>query len=226
MEFMLGLVLPDDINLLGNHQEVRWRSYRGQTACRRGIDFAPLISFSNSAPVGHDPDALGGERIDRMAEARRVQIAALADLHYGSSAGRPMPAFSDVAAGADVLLLCGDLTDRGLPEEAQGLMKELSSVKIPIVAVLGNHDFESDRQQEVRRIFIDGGIKVLDGEACEIADVGFAGVKGFAGGFGRRTLEPWGERVVKAFIQEAVEESLKLQKALAQLRTRHLVAVL
>jgi Icc-related predicted phosphoesterase len=132
-----------------------------------------------------------------------------------------------VARDADVLVLCGDLTDNGLPEEAQELAQNLSqAVRIPIVAVLGNHDYESGREGDVRRILTEAGVNLLDGEACEVLGIGFAGVKGFAGGFGRGTLGSWGETVIKAFVQEAVSESLKLEAALARLRTPHRIALL
>jgi Icc-related predicted phosphoesterase len=153
-----------------------------------------------------------------------LELAAVGDLHYGS--GQPVPALSDLAAGADVLLLCGDLTDHGLPDEAQQLAKDLASVHTPVVAVLGNHDYESGREDEVRHILADARATVLDGEACEIKGVGFAGAKGFAGGFGRGTLQSWGEKAVKVFVQEAIDEALKLEKALARLRTKQIIAVL
>lgn len=155
-----------------------------------------------------------------------LRIAAIADIHYGNTGKHPVPDMAALTAEADVLLLGGDLTDHGTPEEAQGLVRELASVRIPMIAVLGNHDFETDHQDEVRQIISDAGVTILDGDACEIAGVGFAGAKGFAGGFGRQTLEPWGEPAVKRFVQAAVEEQLKLESALARLRTRSLVAVL
>jgi len=157
-----------------------------------------------------------------------VRLAAVGDLHIKkTSQGQLAPLLASVNDRADVLLLCGDLTDYGLPEEAQILVKELMSVvRIPMVAVLGNHDFESGQQDEVCRILTDVGVKVLDGEATEIAGVGFAGVKGFPGGFGRGTLGGWGEAGVKAFVQEAMNEALKLESALARLRTPRRVAVL
>lgn len=161
-----------------------------------------------------------------MTTKTHLKLAALGDIHYGSSANHPLPPFAEIAEGADVLLLCGDLTDHGYSEQAQGLLKELLVVKIPIIAVLGNHDYESGNEAEVQKILCDGGIKVLNGEACEVQGVGFAGAKGFAGGFGRRTLEPWGEKIVKAFVQEAVDEALKLESALSRLRTEHRIAVL
>src|SRR4029079_15529761 len=101
-----------------------------------------------------------------------------------------------------------------------------SSVRIPILTVLGNHDYQSDQQEEIKHILIDAGIRVLDGEATVIQGVGFAGTKGFAGGFGRRTLEPWGERLIKAFVQESLDETRKLESALARLKTSQRIAIL
>ena len=126
------------------------------------------------------------------------------------SQGALQPIFATVSEQADVLVLCGDLCDYGLPEEAHILVRELSSVRVPIVAVLGNHDFESGKQDEVTQILCEGGVQVLDGDAIEIK-VGFAGVKGFGGGFGQRALGPWGENAIKAFVHEAIDEALKLE---------------
>jgi Icc-related predicted phosphoesterase len=157
-----------------------------------------------------------------------TNLAAIGDLHITKkSAGIWQPIFAQANQRADVLLLAGDLTDYGLPEEAHVLANELArTVKIPIIAVLGNHDFESGKQEEVAAILSNSGVIVLDGDSHEVNDVGFVGVKGFCGGFGRRTLEPWGESMVKAFVQEAVSETMKLESGLARLRTRHRVALL
>jgi Icc-related predicted phosphoesterase len=156
-----------------------------------------------------------------------VRIAALADLHCGkTSQGAFQPLFAQVAESADVLLIAGDLTDYGLPDEARVLVRELASIHMPIVAVLGNHDFESAKGDEVRQIIADAGVIVLDGDAHETNGIGIAGIKGFGGGFGPRALGPWGESIIKQFVREAVDEALKLEAALARLRTRHLVALL
>jgi len=140
-----------------------------------------------------------------------VRIAALGDLHHGRSAapGSLQPLFSQIGESADILVLCGDLTDYGLAEEARALTREMSAVKIPTVAVLGNHDFEAGQQDEIRTILVDAGIVPLDGDTTEIHGIGFAGVKGFAGGFGRRALGPWGEDIVKRFVHEAVRDELE-----------------
>lgn len=159
---------------------------------------------------------------------RHLRIAAIGDLHVSkASQGVFHALFTQISQTADVLLVCGDFTDYGLPDEARILARELtSSVNIPVVAVLGNHDYESGRQEEIRQILTDAGVSVLDGEAIEVHGVGFAGVKGFAGGFGRGALGPWGEQIIKQFVQEAVDEALKLEAALARLRTTRRVAVM
>jgi Icc-related predicted phosphoesterase len=157
----------------------------------------------------------------------KVRFAADGDIHCRKeSAGTFRDLFAHASSIADALLLCGDLTDYGLPEEARVLADELGAANVPIVAVLGNHDFESDAQDEVRRILMDAGVQVLDGEACEIHGVGIAGAKGFAGGYGRATLGSWGERAIKTFVNEALQEALKFESALAKLRTPERLALL
>jgi Icc-related predicted phosphoesterase len=156
-----------------------------------------------------------------------IRFAAVGDLHCTkTSAGALRGLFAEAAKAADVLLLCGDLTDYGLAEEAKVLADELSVASIPVVAVLGNHDYESGTPEEVIRILTAAGVKVLDGEAVEVRGVGIAGVKGFAGGFGRGALGPWGESAIKTFVQEALHETLKLETALAKLRTPQRLALL
>jgi Icc-related predicted phosphoesterase len=158
---------------------------------------------------------------------RRVRVAAIADLHcprFPSDVLQPI--FTQAATSADVLLLGGDLTDRGLEDEARTLVKELASVKIPIVGVLGNHDFESGKAMEVTAILREAGIAVLDGDAVVVHGIGIAGTKGFGGGFGQRALQPWGEAIIKQFVHEAVAEALKLESALARLRTPTKLALL
>jgi Icc-related predicted phosphoesterase len=158
-----------------------------------------------------------------------VRIAAVGDLHYGRNAiqGSLQQLFAQMTDAADILVLAGDLTDYGLPDEARALAREITSaVKIPCVAVLGNHDVESGQQDEVRKILTDAGVVILDGDSTEIHGIGFAGIKGFAGGFGRRALGPWGEEIIKQFVHEAVNEALKLESALARLRTSRLIALL
>ena len=157
-----------------------------------------------------------------------LRIAAIGDIHVSkTSQGVFHQLFAQISQTSDVLILCGDFTDYGLPDEARILARELTtSVNIPVVAVLGNHDYESGHEDEIRQILTDAGVSVLDGEATEIHGVGFAGVKGFCGGFGRGALGPWGEQAIKSFVQEAVDEALKLESALARLRTTRRIAVL
>ena len=156
-----------------------------------------------------------------------VRVALVADLHCTrTSQGAFQQLFSGITEAADLMLIAGDLTDHGLPEEALVLARELSSVRIPIVAVLGNHDVESSKEADVAHVLKDAGVTPLDGDACEVLGVGIAGTKGFGGGFGKRALSPWGEAVLKDFARESVEEGLKLEKALTRLRARHVIALL
>jgi Icc-related predicted phosphoesterase len=149
------------------------------------------------------------------------------DLHFKKeTAGTLRELFAQVSEAADALLLCGDLTDYGTADEAKLLADELSIVSIPTVAVLGNHDYESGTPDTVRQALVNVGVKVLDGEPCEIEGVGIAGVKGFAGGFGRGSLGAWGESAIKMFVQEALNEAMKLEAALAKLRTQRRLALL
>lgn len=163
-----------------------------------------------------------------MANSKKtVRIAAVGDIHCNrSSQGAFQQLFHEVNEKADVLILAGDLTDYGLPEEAHVLARELSSLRVPVLGVLGNHDYESGKHDEVNDILCDAGVLMLDGDTHEIEGVGFAGTKGFGGGFGTGTLAPWGEEAVKAFVQEGINEALKLEKAVARLRTPNKIVVL
>jgi Icc-related predicted phosphoesterase len=179
--------------------------------------------------VDKDRHTLQGEVMEQVEQrsSGTVRLAAVGDVHCTKhSQGALLPIFGAVAEQADVLLLCGDLTDYGQPEEAQVLLRELSGARVPIVAVLGNHDFESGQQDAVKEILCEGGVQVLDGDACEIKGIGFAGVKGFGGGFGARALGPWGENAIKAFVHEAIDEALKLEAAVARLRVERKVVLM
>lgn len=157
----------------------------------------------------------------------RLRIAAVADIHCTKKSFDPArDLLAAMAKDADVVLLAGDLCDTGLVAEAEVLSRALAPLTVPVVAVLGNHDFECGKAPEVEAILCDIGVNLLDGKSCEIRGVGFAGVKGFAGGFGERALQPWGEPTIKTFVHEAVEEALKLESALAALRTEKRIALL
>ena len=158
----------------------------------------------------------------------KIKVAAVGDLHCTkTSAGQLHSLFAQAAEMADILLLCGDLTDYGLVEEAEVLAGELAVVKkMPVVAVLGNHDYEAGTPVAVERVRTSAGVRILDGDAVEIDGIGIAGVKGFAGGFGRHGLGPWGEGAIKSFVNEAIQEALKLESALAKLRTEQRIAML
>src|SRR5207302_1284482 len=162
-----------------------------------------------------------------MAE-RTHRIAATADIHYGKhSRGALHDAFVEVSRSADLLLFCGDLTDYGLPDEAEELVADIrAAVKIPMLAVLGNHDFESGQSDLVCKILDGAGVSVLNGEAIEIAGVGFAGISGFGGGFGRRMLNAWGEPLIKQFVQESISHAVRLEQALGKLQSEKRIVVL
>ena len=157
-----------------------------------------------------------------------IRIAAVGDIHVRRTPDSAVQSlFRAMTESADIALLCGDLTDFGTIEEAE-LFASLveSSLRIPALGVLGNHDYESGQQEQVKRILTAAGVMMLDGDAHEVHGVGIAGAKGFIGGFGRRQLGNWGEQSVKAIVHETVEEALKLESALARLRTTHKIAML
>ena len=157
---------------------------------------------------------------------RPLRLAAIGDLHVGENAERPYrELFARISQEADVLALCGDLTNFGKSSEAEILAEDLRVCTIPVVGVLGNHDYECGQPGEVARILHEAGMKVLDGEAFEIEGVGFAGCKGFIGGFGRYMLSAFGEPEIKAFVQASVDENLKLESSLRMLRTDKIVVV-
>ena len=157
-----------------------------------------------------------------------MRVAAVGDLHCKrSSQGNFQSLFAAMAGAAEAIVLCGDLTDLGLAEEARVLVKDMVPAKnTPMVAVLGNHDYESGEVDQVKGILAEAGVTVLDGDAVEIEGVGFAGAKGLGGGFGQRALQPWGEEIMKRFVHEAIDEALKLESALAKLRTSQQVVAL
>ena len=151
-----------------------------------------------------------------------IKIAAVGDLHMRvTDKGMWAKHFKEVSNDAQVLLVCGDLTDTGDEEEAEALAEELKSCSIPVIAVLGNHDFEKGRQKIIRQILTDHNITILEGESVVVEGVGFAGVKGYGGGFDNHMLSMFGEDAMKAFVQEAVNESLQLDRALARLEQEY-----
>jgi Icc-related predicted phosphoesterase len=179
---------------------------------------------SNSPSNEATPQSMGEER---MANHREVRIAAVGDLHFdGNSRGALRSLFMAAQREADVLAIVGDLTTHGEPAQAETLVQELDGIDMPIVAVLGNHDHETGHADVLSQVLRQRGIHVLDGENVVVQGVGFAGVKGFGGGFGRRTLGAFGEKIYKDFVQAAVDESLKLETALRTLRAEVRVALL
>lgn len=163
-----------------------------------------------------------------MPEPKPLRIAAVGDIHYTkTSKGLHQPLFAEASKAADVLLLCGDLTDYGHIEEAKVLGEDLRAFcTIPVIAVLGNHDFETGHAEEISKTLTEFGVHMLDGESIEIGGVGFAGVCGFGGGFGKYMLNAWGEPLVKSFAHEAVEHAMRLERSLARLKTTRRVVLM
>jgi Icc-related predicted phosphoesterase len=156
-----------------------------------------------------------------------LRVAAVADLHAKEGSGAAWRrGLARVPESADVLLLGGDLTDHGRPGEARALAEGLAALAIPVLAVLGNHDHEHGAPEQVREILASRGARVLEGQGCVVAGVGFAGTKGFGGGFGRHALGYWGEAALKGFVAESRREADALAAALAELPTRQRVALL
>ena len=158
---------------------------------------------------------------------RPLKVAAIGDLHVREDEVAPYrELFGDISNHADVLVLCGDLTNFGKVTEAEILAEDIRACSIPVLGVLGNHDYECGQPEKVSEILHGAGMTVLDEQAVELGGVGFAGVKGFLGGFGRGELAPFGEPIVKAFVDEAMNEARKLENGLRSLRTERSVAVL
>lgn len=151
------------------------------------------------------------------------RVAAVGDLHLTGTAGGEIEwlraMLAKASAEADVLALCGDLTCHGTPAELRSLVACAGGLDIPAVAVLGNHDYESDREDELQDLLEEVGVSVLDGSVVEIDGVGFAGVKGAGGGFGPLAVQPFGEPSIKAFVRETRREVQKLEVALEALAT-------
>ncbi len=160
-----------------------------------------------------------------------IRVAAVGDVHVGiDSAGRLAPRLAGLADHADVFLLAGDLTHRGRPEEAKVLAEELRGVRIPTIAVLGNHDYHSDEQDGVTEVLEQAGIRVLEGDAVvlEIGGrrVGIAGSKGFGGGFAGASASDFGEPEMKAFVGHTKALAGRLERALGGLRTDRRIVLL
>lgn len=157
----------------------------------------------------------------------KTKIAAIGDFHFtASSRGKFNELFEEISKKADILVLCGDLTDSGLTSEAELLVEELKSCNIPIIAILGNHDFDRNQQDEITKILRNNKITVLDGDIYIFKEIGFAGIKGFCGGFDNHLLGSWGENAIKMFVQETLNEVLKLENALMKLETKRKVVLM
>lgn len=149
----------------------------------------------------------------------KVKIAAMGDIHIGRVGVSHKENFKQLSEEAEILLLCGDLTERGTEEQTTMLIEELASCTVPVIAVLGNHDYDKGNEKIIETMLTQAHVKVLDGDYTIIKDIGFAGIKGCGGGFDKYMLTPFGEPMVKEFVRQSVEDSLRLENALAQLST-------
>ncbi len=157
-----------------------------------------------------------------------IRIAAMADLHFGPEyLATYSSMFKAINNDADIVVLCGDLTQRGLIEEARGLSKAIGNANIPVVSVLGNHDYEANNQEEIMDLLEETGVKVLERGSYILDDrsVGFCGTKGFCGGFTGARIAPFGERILKMFINETYKEANKVNRSLKSMRADFKVVV-
>ena len=156
-----------------------------------------------------------------------ITVAAIGDLHVREDSERDYRSlFEEISKVADVLALCGDLTNFGRTSEAEMLADDLRACSIPAVGVLGNHDYECGQPEKVVEILRQAGVTILDEQATVVDGVGCAGVKGFVGGFGRGELGSFGEAAIKSFVDECLNEARKLENQLRTLRTDRVMAVL
>jgi uncharacterized protein len=156
-----------------------------------------------------------------------LKVASLGDLHFKEDKMQSLrELFGEISQAADVFVLCGDLTDTGKPKEAEILAEELRACSIPIVGVLGNHDYESEQAEKVAEILKSAGVHLLDGQSYEVDGVGFVGVKGFIGGFGRRMLSAFGEASIKNLVAESLNEAMRLENAMRTVKNERAVVVL
>ncbi len=162
-----------------------------------------------------------------MNDAAKLTVAAIGDLHVREDrADNFRDLFGTVSKEAAALVICGDLTDMGKPREAEILAEDLRACSIPVIGVLGNHDYECGHESEVKEILRQAGVHLLDGQSFEVDGVAFVGVKGFAGGFGRRMLSSFGEPAMKTFVAEAVAEAMRLENAMRVVKTERTMVVL
>lgn len=160
-----------------------------------------------------------------------IRVAAVGDIHMGrDSAGMLRPHFERLGDHADMLLLAGDLTRFGEQDEAAVLVDELEGIAVPVVAILGNHDFHADQEEIIEKMLRDAGVTVLGGTTTELevdgVSVGIAGSKGFGGGFAGASGSEFGEREMKAFMHHTREISAELNGCLEGLRTDLRIALL
>lgn len=154
-------------------------------------------------------------------------VAAVGDLHVSETRNAGLrELFAEMSDKADAVVLCGDLTELGKAREAELLADDLRACSVPVIAVLGNHDFECGEVDNVRAILKGADMRLLDAQSCEVNGVAFVGIKGFMGGFGRRMLASFGEGAVRSFVAESVNEAMRLENAMRVVANERTVVVL
>ena len=158
----------------------------------------------------------------------KLRVAAVGDLHVGEASDKPYrDLFETVHEDADVLCLCGDMVNFGKTREVEILIEDLKTCRIPMVGVMGNHEHECGQPDHVMEMLCDAGVRMIGaGRSYEIEGVGFAGGKGFVGGFGRYMLSAFGESSIKSFVQEAIEDANQIETSIRSLRTERSVVLL
>ncbi len=159
-----------------------------------------------------------------------MKILALGDIHCRlDTTDLIHKLIGELGHNFDVMLLAGDLTDNGIIEEAEILARQLKPyiANVPVIAILGNHDHELGKAEQITHAMRDAGVIMLEGTTCEVDDVGFVGTKGFCGGFDENLIQPFGEAALKTFIRTSIDEALRMENSLSKLHgCKHKVALM
>ncbi len=156
-----------------------------------------------------------------------LKIAAVGDIHFHEGNEEEIKSLVEkLEYAADIVLLCGDLTDSGTEEEAEALGKILNQATKPVLAVLGNHDHAQDKHLEIKKILKLFKVHFLEDAPFEFRDYGFVGVKGFGGGFNEHMIVPFGEAANRKFVEESINESLLLERFLQSMSSKNIFVAL
>ncbi|TET53815.1 MAG: metallophosphoesterase, partial [Actinobacteria bacterium] len=163
-------------------------------------------------------------QIEKNLKMKKIRLAASSDLHIQEKSRDLLkPAFKDLNEKADIFAITGDFTASGKLKEIQVLLHELRPIKIPIVAVLGNHEYHNQRQEKSKQILHDEGIHILDGNCVTFEinslSIGFSGSKGFLSGYDKRAIPDFGEQSLKLIVDELLNEKEKMMSGMKNHKT-------